>query len=445
MTDTQNEAALAVLEDKYEILDKLGEGGMGAIYRVRHRLLSELRVVKLIRPQIDLSDVARDRFIREAKAAARLRHPRIAQLFDFSVEADGSSYIIMEHIDGKDLARLLDEHGKPSFSLGVEILAQGLEAIDVLHSQGFVHRDVAPDNLMLSRDHQGGPQVKLIDLGIVKATASGDSLGGNTAVGAFVGKARYTAPEQFKDGGAGNLGPVSDLYGFGVLGYELLTGVCPIAGKSFADVLSNQLFKPPIAFETSDPEGTVPVPLRELLLRLLAKTAAERPQSAGEVLAALAPYRLGPSGHAQAVREVERLLGDPERETAEDATVLISRAQIDHLVAAGEKEAARNDSSEAETAPGLASRAAEIPSPPPTGSSAPRPRPSAPSRAASVAPPASPSKSSSEGGAVRRAETGSAGGTAPPRRTEPSFDTTINLRSPRKKRSLWQRLLDLFR
>ncbi|REK03310.1 MAG: serine/threonine protein kinase [Acidobacteria bacterium] len=461
MTLTSDEPALRPLEGKYEILEKLGEGGMGAIYRVRHKLLGELRVVKLIRPQVELTDTARERFLREAKAASRLRHARVAQLYDFSIEEDGSSYIIMEHIAGKDLSRVLEDHGPPSLELGVEILCQGLEAIQLLHSQGFVHRDIAPDNLMLSRDLQGGPDVKLIDLGIIKATAKGDSLGGNTAIGSFVGKARYTAPEQFKEGGSQNLSPVSDLYGFGVLAFELLTGTCPIAGKSFADVLSNQLFKPPMEFDEADPAARVPGGLRQVIVRLLAKAPEERPETAGEVLAVFARLRPPAQERDALAREVGRLLGDPEEDTADEAaTVLISRDEVRKLeeqwaregpppgVAGSASPAAprpargatrsRQDPTEAKTEPGRllppqpqAPAAAADSRPAPAaaaGSSAePAPRSTASPPSPPVAP--TPTQRPSAGSTPRR-----------PPRPPSEMETTLHVRRP-AKRSWWQRLL----
>ncbi|HEX3528211.1 MAG TPA: TonB family protein [Thermoanaerobaculia bacterium] len=268
------------IEGKYEILEKLREGGMGAIYKVRHRLLDELRVVKVIRANLESPD-AGDRFLREARVAIRLRHPNIAQLHDFAIAADGNAYIVMELINGSTLQEILKRHGPPPIPLSLEIARQAVKALGYLHRQKIVHRDVSPDNLMLTRDADGHPLVKLIDLGIAKAF---EGAGGLTTTGIFLGKPRYASPEQF--GGTG-LDARSDLYSFGVVLYELLTGCCPISGNDPASFMAGHLLRPPLAFSESDPEGKLPPALRELLFRTLTKEPAQRIGSAEELLWAL--------------------------------------------------------------------------------------------------------------------------------------------------------------
>ena len=268
------------IEGKYEILEKLREGGMGAIYKVRHRLLDELRVVKVIRANFESPD-AGDRFLREARVAIRLRHPNIAQLHDFAIASDGNAYIVMELIDGSTLQEILKLHGPPPIPLSLEIARQAVRALGYLHRQKIVHRDVSPDNLMLTRDADGHPLVKLIDLGIAKAF---EGAGGLTTTGIFLGKPRYASPEQF--GGTG-LDARSDLYSFGVVLYELLTGCCPISGNDPASFMAGHLLRPPLPFAESDPDGKLPPALRELLFRTLAKEQAQRIGSAEELLWAL--------------------------------------------------------------------------------------------------------------------------------------------------------------
>ena len=161
------------IDDKYEVIKKLREGGMGAIYLVRHRLLEELRVIKVLRSQLTTDEEIRERFQREARAAIQLRHPNIAQLYDFSIDEEGTAYIVLEFIDGITFEEFAQQPEARHLPLTLALAQQGLRALAYLHRKGFVHRDIAPDNLMLTRDVDGEPLVKLIDLGIVKILRGG--------------------------------------------------------------------------------------------------------------------------------------------------------------------------------------------------------------------------------------------------------------------------------
>ena len=343
-----------LIEDKYEVLERMNEGGMGEIYLVQHRLLEEKRVIKQILPDHAMSDVAQKRFMREAKAAAQLRHPNIAQLFDFSMAKDGTALMVMEYIEGRDLAQLVDDFGPMDVGLAIDVGRQGLIALDVLHKAGFVHRDIAPDNLMLTLDYDGNPLVKLIDLGIVKNVRGTDVTGGVTAAGNFVGKARYVSPELLRADGGAETSPVSDIYSFGVVLYEILTGVCPIAGKSFAKVLSNQLFNPPLSFDDTDPSGAVPQELRELILEALAKAPDDRIPSAIEFHERLTrlrqPIGLAP-GELPALLAVEDV---DRKQTVKmtEASAGLLRDELDSMASAGPSEGQAAASADASAEPG---------------------------------------------------------------------------------------------
>src|SRR6185295_9228410 len=161
------------IEATYEVLAKMGEGGMGAVYKVRHRFFDELRVIKVMQAKMETVGPLRERFLGEAKRGKQLRHPNLAEVLDFSVAADGTSYIVMEFIDGVNLRELLARNGGPlDYRLVVPIAEQALAALGYLHSRRFVHRDISPDNLMLTDLGGPEPRVKLIDLGIAKSLES---------------------------------------------------------------------------------------------------------------------------------------------------------------------------------------------------------------------------------------------------------------------------------
>ncbi|HEX9150046.1 MAG TPA: protein kinase, partial [Thermoanaerobaculia bacterium] len=263
-----------LIEGKYEILAKIKEGGMGTIYKVRHRLLDEVRVVKVMRPQIGADAELSRRFTQEAKTATRLKHPNIGAILDFALDSDGMAYIVMEYIDGVNLTELLAASGPPGLPLTLEIAHQTLLALGFLHRKNVVHRDVAPDNLMLTRNEDGTPQIKLIDLGIAKPLDKTIDL---TSTGVFLGKLKYSSPEQLGGLEEGEtLDARSDLYSFGVVLYELLTGHLPFPGESPRDLFAAHLFKPPIPFAVTDPEGRVPESVRAAVLKAIDKERRRR-------------------------------------------------------------------------------------------------------------------------------------------------------------------------
>lgn len=268
---------LAAIDGKYEIVAKLKEGGMGAIYKVRHRLLDEVQVVKVLRPQFEDDVELRERFAREARSAIRLRHPNVVQIFDFSLEETGAGSIVMEFIEGTDLNQLIQLGQQPSIAVVLEIARQSLRALGYLHQHGFVHRDVSPDNLMLTLDVDRRPLVKLIDLGIAKRRDSPDQI---TVSGSFLGKFRYASPEHFGSRGPDGVEARSDLYTFGLVLYELLTGRYPIPGAGTSQLIAAHLFQPPFDFQQTDPQGKVPEEVRAMVLRSLAKTPEERQDDA---------------------------------------------------------------------------------------------------------------------------------------------------------------------
>ena len=270
-----------LIEGKYEILGKIREGGMGAIYKVRHRLLDEVRVVKVMQQSVVADEEMKRRFLEEARTATRLKHPNLCTIHDFALDEEGKAYLVMEFIDGMTVADLLRRKGTPGLAISLEIAHQALLALAYLHRKNVVHRDIAPDNLMLTYDDDDRPLIKLIDLGIAKTLDKGV---GMTSTGVFLGKLKYASPEQYGALPAGEtLDGRSDIYSLGVVLYELLTGTRPFVGESPTELLRAHLFEPPIPFAKSDPEGKVPPEVREAILKALAKKREDRFSSAEEL------------------------------------------------------------------------------------------------------------------------------------------------------------------
>jgi TonB family protein len=285
---------------RYERLDCLREGGMGAVFRVRDRRLDRILVAKTILlpehagPQEQ--GERRERFRREAELASRLTHPNIVQIHDLIPEGP---WIIMEFVEGPTLRDLLDERAL-SLSLTLEIARQTLRALSYLHAKGAIHRDISPDNLMLTRDHEGAPLVKLIDLGIARSVSDDGQL---TGKGGFIGKLRYASPEHLED--MEPLAVASDIFSFGVVLYELLTGFHPFAGGSSSRGRGRS-HPVPLAFAVSDPGGRIPADLRAIVTRALEDDPRRRFGSAEELASRLAAVQARFSGSAG---ELDAVLG----------------------------------------------------------------------------------------------------------------------------------------
>jgi tRNA A-37 threonylcarbamoyl transferase component Bud32 len=273
-------SALPELDNRFDVLAKLGEGGMGCVYKVRHRDLDEIQIVKTLQAHLSANEDLRNRFINEARRGMKLRHPHIAGVHDFHIGADGTGYIVMEYVHGLNLRDMLATRGALPLATVGAIAVQTLDALAYLHGERFVHRDISPDNLMLNTTSDGRPFVKLIDLGISKSLEAGQTM---TATGQFLGKVSYASPEQF----GGELDGRSDLYSLGVVLYKLLTNTEPFTGANYREIISAHLFQPPRPFEEAAPEIKVPEAVQRVVYRALEKDPDKRYRDAAEFCAAV--------------------------------------------------------------------------------------------------------------------------------------------------------------
>ena len=311
---------LSEIETRFDVLAKLGEGGMGCVYKVRHRDLDEVQIVKTLQAHLSGNEGLRNRFINEARRGMKLRHPHIAGVHDFQICADGTGYIVMEYVPGMNLNALLSVRGALPVKMVGTIAVQALDALGYLHDQLFVHRDISPDNLMLATTTDGRPFVKLIDLGIAKSLEAGQTM---TATGQFLGKVHYASPEQF----GGHLDGRSDLYSLGVVLYNLLTNSLPFTGENYREIISAHLFQPPRRFEEAAPDRVIPEAVQRVVYRALEKEPEKRYADADEFCAAVE--------EAFDVHDVRttRSVTRPAR-TAPGATSGTAPTQVDTTIAA---------------------------------------------------------------------------------------------------------------
>src|SRR5438094_225731 len=281
-----------LLDGKYQILDRLGVGGMGEIFKVRHIHLNELRVIKIMRPNVASDDQGLQRFLQEARTSTMIKHKNLAMLYDFAQLEDGSYYMVWEYIDGTNIQKWIGQNGAMPSRLAIEISIQALNGLEHLHSMGLIHRDISPENIMLSQDHNGKLLVKVIDFGIAKQLAEGEGGQGLTQTGMFLGKLKYASPEQagfLKEGE--HLDPRSDLYSFGIVMYEMLAGRAPfLATNPNGYILKHATEKPAPILQTN-PDAKVPPQLESIIMKSLEKSRDNRFDTADDFAKALEAIR----------------------------------------------------------------------------------------------------------------------------------------------------------
>ena len=277
-----------VLGGKYTLVERLGAGGFGAVYRAIQAPVGRVVAVKVIRQHHEDAAEFRRRFALEARALARVSsHPNAAAFIDYGEAPDGLLYMVQAFVEGQTLQAVLNADGQLPAARAVLIAGAVLDALDVAHHHGIVHRDIKPANVMVSRDHRGREQVKLLDFGIAQVVGEARGDISPTATGVIIGTPHYMAPEQFIDE------PITarcDVYAVGVLLYHMLAGLTPFAGSALA-LMQQHINTPPPAL----PAGAAPVAVERAVMKALAKAPADRFADAAAFRAALDGALDGPA------------------------------------------------------------------------------------------------------------------------------------------------------
>ena len=283
----QGRSADLVLEP-YLLLDRIGEGGAGEVYKARHRRTSRLAAVKVLRPELLADPDMVERFAREVRAAGRLDHPHVVRAYDAG-RAGAALFIAMEYVDGIDLFRAVRRDGPLPPDRAADYARQAALGLAHAHERGLVHRDVKPHNLLLTG--RAGT-VKVADLGLARATQTRDEShlsAAATAAGTLLGTPDYMAPEQVDD--AGTVDARADVYGLGATLYYLLTGRPPFPGGGLMQKLVKIKLSDPLPADEVRPE--VPAGLAALVGRMMAKRPADRVPTAAMAAALLEPWVAG--------------------------------------------------------------------------------------------------------------------------------------------------------
>lgn len=267
-----------VIADRYHVLKKLGEGGMGAVYLAEHVKMGRKSAIKVMTSAMSNDPDAVSRFNREANNASRINHPNVCAIYDFGETGDGLIYLAMEFIEGKSLSGLLKETGPLPLPRATTILRQTADALDVAHGLGIVHRDLKPDNIMIT-SQAGKDVVKVVDFGIAKAVGGEETGQKVTKTGLVVGTPEYMSPEQLS---GDKLDGRSDLYSLALVYYRMITGALPFQAETSQETMIKRLTDDPMPLDQALPSGRFPAALQPVMDRALARYPNDRYGTAGE-------------------------------------------------------------------------------------------------------------------------------------------------------------------
>jgi eukaryotic-like serine/threonine-protein kinase len=327
-----------VVADRYHVVKKLGEGGMGQVYLAEHVKMGRRSAIKVMNPSLVHDPDAVARFNREASNASRITHPNVCAIYDFGETPDGLIYLAMEFVEGEPLTDLLKREGALRPERAVQIFLQTADALQAAHDLGIVHRDLKPDNIMISRGRDGRDVVKVVDFGIAKAVG-GDSAGQKvTKTGLVVGTPEFMSPEQLS---GDQLDGRSDLYSLALVLFRMLTGKLPFEANTSQEAMIKRLTDEPAKLVQASPDKSFPAGLQEVLDAALTRNPVDRYQTVakfGENVANVTGMHRGAGGgpvvpHTRADSEAKTEMLEAKQVTAVRAAVKGKRSRLP--VAAG--------------------------------------------------------------------------------------------------------------
>jgi serine/threonine-protein kinase len=268
------------IADKYRLVAKLGEGGMGAVYEAVHAVTGRHVAVKLLNPSTAWSETTVERFLREARVSATIRHRNIVEVLDAGTLADGAPYIVLTLLQGEPLSAILKRSGPLPYREALSIAAEVLEALAAAHREGVIHRDIKPENVFVSTDDRGERAITLLDFGISKLTNDRPDAVALTRTGGVLGTADYMSPEQVR--GDDDVDARTDVWAAGVMLYRMISSRLPFGGKNYNTVVLN-VINESVPSLASIVDG-VPIRLSEVVEHAMRKDRRERIASAGEFL-----------------------------------------------------------------------------------------------------------------------------------------------------------------
>lgn len=329
------------LADKYEILEKLGSGGMGLVYKARHLFMKRLVAIKLMLPQYASSAIALKRFRQEAQAASHLNHPNILKVYDFGVTPTGLPYLVMDLLEGTNLSAELEQHSRMDLPRALNIFIQTCSALAHAHQKGVIHRDLKPGNIMLIEYEGAGDVVQIVDFGMAKITEAVDGEKSDlTKTGEVFGSPMYMSPEQCM---GKELDARSDIYSLGCVMYRTLTGSPAVSGQTAMECFNKHATTMPAKFSEVAGELNLPASIEAVIFKSMAKEPEHRYASMNDLKEDLAKEMIAlgmevnfsvPPGSVRTDRSQEAVLTESTVASLADSGQV--KAQTSQAPAAGQ-------------------------------------------------------------------------------------------------------------
>jgi eukaryotic-like serine/threonine-protein kinase len=340
MIETRDPFVGRTLDEKYCVEERLGAGGMGAVYRARHLLMDRPVAIKVLHQRLVEDEAARVRFQMEARAAVLLRHSNAVAVTDFGQTSEGCVYIVMELLEGRTLREILGREAPLETARAISMMLQAADGVAAAHEAGIIHRDLKPSNILVTQSADQPAVVKVLDFGIAKLDAgefdNADDVTTLAQRNLVLGTPRYMAPEQ--SNGA-ELTPAADVYSLGVILYEMLTGMAPFTGSTREEVAQKHANDQP--HSPREIVAAIPKDVEHVVLHALEKQPSDRPDNAREFRRELLETveRLGLEHHAlKSAPDIEALRDAGVESPSGRLVVDISRLREKHALSSGSNE-----------------------------------------------------------------------------------------------------------
>ncbi len=269
------------IDGKYQVLENVGQGGMSIVYKAMQTAMNRIVALKMLKMGLSSDPIFAQRFTREASLLGKLNHPNIVTVFDSGMTPQGNLYLAMDFLSGPTLQDILDKSGAIPVERAAPLILQICDALNHAHKRDIIHRDLKPGNIMIETDHRGEEVVKIVDFGLAKMGEGSERL---TRAGELWGSSFYMSPEQCN---GSESDARSDIYSFGIVMYQMLTGKVPFRGSGFMETVSKQLSEPPPPLRMTKADLVLPDMTERILFKCLEKAPEDRFQNVADLKSAL--------------------------------------------------------------------------------------------------------------------------------------------------------------